>query len=300
MTEPSRDSRVTTLFPNTLLNRVERLRIVSMRRFTDKRRGEHLHGCSGTSTEFTDYRDYVPGDDVRRVDWNIFARLNRPYLKLYRQEEEMNVVLLVDASLSMSFERKIEQAKGLAGAFGVMGLLGTERVSVAVFNGRENTPARLLPCAGRASMHKVFGFLEKIEAAGDEPLDEGIETFLKYHTGRGIAVLLSDFLTFGDLKRSLNRLTGAGLEIFAVQVLGPAELSPEVDSDVRLVDSETGDTLDVSPGELLEIYSEYREEFQRNLALMCRQRLGRFVSVASTDSLEWVLLDLLRRRGWVK
>ena len=296
----SNKPRVTKLFNNAVLSRLEHLRIFSTRRFTDKKRGEHLAGRAGTSTEFSDYRDYVPGDDVRYVDWNIFARLNRPYLKLYHQEEEMNVVLLVDASSSMSFEGKIDRAKQLAAAFGVMGLRGTERVSAAVFNSAGSAPQRLLPCVGRASMMKLFTSLEGIEAGGNAPLDDAIETFLKYHVGRGIAVVLSDFLTFGDLTRAMNRLTGSGLEVFGIQILGPGELDPEITGDIRLVDCETEDTLDVSPGELIEIYRQYRESFQRDLAQMCRQRSGRFVAISSEDSLDWVLFDLLPRRGWVR
>lgn len=300
MDGPISKPRVTKLFSNAVLSRAERLRLVSVRRFTDKMRGEHLAGRSGTSNEFSDYRDYVPGDDTRFVDWNIFARLNRPYLKLYRLEEEMHVVLMVDASTSMQFEGKIERARQLAGAFALMGLMGVEKVSAVAFNRAGGAPARLLPSVGRGSLMKVFSFIEGIEAGGDAPIDEGIESFLKFHVGRGIAVVLSDFLTFGDLKRTFNRLTGAGLEICAVQVLAPSEIEPEVASDLRLVDSETHETLDVSPGELLDIYREYRDSFQRDLAQLCRQRAGRFVSISAADSLEWVLFDLLARRGWVK
>jgi len=294
------EPQVTTLLDNRVLSRLERLRIHSIRRFTDKKRGEHLAGRSGSSNEFSDYRDYVPGDDVRFVDWNIFARLNRPYLKLYYQEEEMHVALLVDASASMTFEGKLERAKQLAAAFSVMGLLGTERVSAAVFNSAGHHPATLGPCTGRASLLKFFTFLEAVQGGGDAPLEEGIEAFLKYRVGRGIAILLSDFLTFGDMKRGFNRLFSSGFETFGIQILGRAELDPEVAGDVRFVDSETEKTLDVSPGELLGIYREYREAFQRNLAQLCRQRSGRFVSICSEDSLQWVLFDLLRRRGWIR
>jgi len=295
----TREPQLTTLLDNRTLSRLERLRINSIRRFTDKRRGEHLAGRSGTSNEFSDYRDYVPGDDVRFVDWNIFARLNRPYLKLYHIQEEMHVALLVDASSSMMFENKLERARQLAAAFGVMGLLATERVSVGVFNSVGEAPTRLRPFRGRASMMKLFRFLEDIEGGGNAPVDDGIETFLKYHVGRGIAIVLSDFLTFGDMKRAFNRLFSSGLEIFGIQILGPSELDPEVAGDVRFVDCETAETLDVSPGELIGIYNEYREDYQRGLAQLCRQRSGRFVAISTEDSLEWVLFDLLRRRGWI-
>jgi len=230
------EAQITRLLTNRQLSRLELLRLNASRRFTNKSRGEHLIGRGGTSTEFSDFRDYSPGDDVRFVDWNAFARLHRPYIKLFEQEEEMHVAVLLDASESMLFEDKLERAKQLGAAFGVMGLLGTERVSVTAFSG--DGIARLRPCTGRASMANVFTFLERVEGGGAVPLEIGVEAFLTRHVGRGAVVLLSDFLTFGDLRGALNRLFTAGLEIFALQVLGPSEIEPDLATDLRLVDSE--------------------------------------------------------------
>jgi len=293
-------SQMTALLSNEVLARVERLRINSRHRFTNRTRGEHLYGKGGSSNEFSDYRDYVEGDDVRYVDWNIFSRLHRPYLKLYHHEEEMHIVMLVDASSSMLFEDKLLRAKQLAAAFAVMGLFSTERVSCYAFTGIDGDMPILPPCAGRGSMSKVFRFLEDIEGGGDAPLEVGITNLLKRHRGRGVVVLLSDFLTYKDLTPALNRLFSKGLEIFAVQILGPRETDPDISSDLRLVDCEVGGTLDVSAvGDLLSIYHEYLLAYARNLELMCQQRSGKFVSIGSTDSIAHVMFDLLRRKGWV-
>src|SRR5207302_7882053 len=123
-------AQITSLLSNRDLDRLARLRLNATRRFTNRARGEHLAAKGGTSTEFCDYRDYSPGDDVRFVDWNIFARMNRPYLKQYHQEEEMHIALLVDASTSMMFEEKLLLARRSAAAFGVIALRGAEKVSV--------------------------------------------------------------------------------------------------------------------------------------------------------------------------
>src|SRR6266568_989943 len=216
-------AQFTKLLDNDVLSRLEKMRICPRRRFTNRSRGEHHASKGGTSTEFADYRDYVPGDDVRYVDWNIFARLERPYVKLYRHEEEMHVVSIVDASSSMQYDGKFERARQLAAAFGLMGLMNVERVS----------------------RRRLFEFLEKIEGGGDFPIDQAVEAVLRRHRGRGIVVILSDFLTFGDLERPLNMLFSAGLEVFAVQILAPSELNPEVTGDIRLVDCESGHTIDV-------------------------------------------------------
>lgn len=300
---PLRESgrQVTSLLTNQQLARLEQLRLAASRRFTNRSRGEHQARRSGSSTDFNDYRDYSPGDDIRHVDWNIFARLHRPYIKLYLEEEQMHVVLLVDASSSMIFEQKLLRAKQLAAAFGVMSLMGGEPVSAAVFNQAKGRISRLRPHTGRGSMRQLFAFLEQIEGGGDGPLEAGIDALLREHRGRGVIVIVSDFLTTGDLKRAHNLLFSRGLEVFGIQILSPTEIDPEMTGDIRMVDCETTQALDVSAaGDLVNIYHEYRLAYQRNLEQLCQQRSGRFVSIGSNDPLDNVLFDLLRRRGWVR
>ncbi|MDP7277419.1 MAG: DUF58 domain-containing protein [Planctomycetaceae bacterium] len=294
-------NQLTSLLDNSVLARLERLRLQPNRRQTNRTQGEHVSGRGGSSTEFADYRNYVPGDDVRFVDWNIFARLNRPYLKLYQYEEEMHVAILVDASSSMRFENKFHRARELAAAFGVIGLMGTERVSVHVAGAAGDSPQMLPPCSGRANIRRLFGFLEQVDCGGDSGIDESIEAMLRRHRGRGVVVLLSDFLTPATLSRPLNLLHSAGLEIFALQVLGPSEIDPELGGDLRLVDSEHGEVLDVSSiGELLGLYREHREQLEVYLRRQCHMRNGRFLSTSSEDPIQQVLFDLLLRQGWVK
>jgi hypothetical protein len=182
-----------------------------------------------------------------------------------------------------------------------MGLMNIERVSVYSCNHLGQEPSQLPPCTGRISMKRLFAFLESIEGGGDFPAEQAVEAVLRKHRGRGVAILLSDFLTFGELHRPFNLLFSAGLEVFAVQILSPTELNPEVAGDIRFVDCETGHTLDISSvGDLLGLYHEHRAALEDDLAQMCRQRSGRFLSISSQEPLENVLFDLLRRRGWVR
>lgn len=301
MIETSNKPQVTSLLTNEQLARVTRLRLLPNRRLTSRMRGEHRARASGTSIEFRDYRDYAPGDDMRFVDWNIFARLHRPYLKLYHEEEQMNVVVLVDASASMKFEGKLGRALSLAAAFGVMGLMAAERVSVYVFNQHGNEATRMRPRRGRVAMRDLFAFLESIEGGGDAPLEEGVEAMLRVHRGRGVVLVLSDFLTHANLHRAFNLIHSAGLEPLGVQLLAPQEIDPALETDLRLVDSETGETLDVTAGgDLLTIYQDYRLSLQSELETLCRQRGGRFLSLDASMPLDTVLFDLLRRKGWVR
>jgi uncharacterized protein (DUF58 family) len=183
----------------------------------------------------------------------------------------MHIVLLVDATSSMNFEDKFLRAKQLAAAMGLLGLLNVERVSAYAFSD-ESRPLEILPpCSGRGSLLRLM------------------------------AIILSDFLTFGELQKPFNMLFSAGLDVFGVQILGPTERNPEVAGDLRFVDSETAHTLDISSaGELLGLYHEHREALEEELGSYCRQRSGRFVSIGSRDPLDWVLFDLLRRQGWVR
>ena len=297
----SNSTRFTDLFDNSVLSRLERLRLNPLRRLTVRSRGEHQTGKGGTSTEFSDYRDYVPGDDVKNVDWNIFSRLNRPYVKLYRHEEEMHVVLLIDASTSMQFEGKLELAKQLAGACGLMGLMNSERVSVYACHHLGKSPEILPPCTGRVSLRRVFKFIENIQGGGDSPLEAAVDSVLRTHRGRGVVVLLSDFLTPGDVNPALNSLYSAGLEIHAVQILSEQELHPDLTGDIRLFDSETGETLDISgAAELFGIYQDHLVWQEQQLTADCQKRSGRFLRVSTGMPLESILFDTFRRKGWIR
>lgn len=297
----SNATRFTALFDNSVLSRLERLRLNPLRRLTVRSRGEHQTGKGGTSTEFCDYRDYVAGDDVKNVDWNIFSRLNRPYVKLYRHEEEMHVVLLIDASSSMRFEGKLELAKQLAGACGLMGLMNSERVSAYACHHAGKAPVLMPPCTGRASLKRMFRFLEEIQGGGDTPLEAAVDAVLRQHRGRGIVVLLSDFLTFGDLNPALNSLFSAGLEIHAIQMLSDLEMQPDLSGDIRLLDSETGETLDISgAAELFGLYQDQLAYQELELAASCQKRSGRFLRVSTSTPLESILFDTFRRKGWIR
>jgi uncharacterized protein (DUF58 family) len=301
MSTPQPGTRFTALLDNSVLSKLERLRLDPLRRQTVHSRGEHLTGKGGNSTEFSDFRDYVPGDDVKNVDWNIFARLNRPYVKLYRHEEEMHVVLLIDASSSMLFEGKLELAKQLAAACGLMGLMNNERVSVYAFNQSGSKPQQLPPCSGQVSRRRLFQFIEGIQGGGDRPVEVAVDAVLRQHKGRGIVILLSDFLTFGDLAPAFNSLFRSGLEIHGVQILSELELSPELSGDIRLLDSETGETLDITgAAELYGLYHEHLNWQEQKLTSECQKRSGRFIRVSSSTSVETILFDTWRRKGWLR
>ena len=163
------------------------------------------------------------------------------------------------------------------------------------------SPELLPPCTGRVSLRRVFKFIEGIQGGGDTPLESAVDAVLRTHRGRGVVVLLSDFLTLGDVNPALNALFSAGLEIHAVQILSEAELHPEMTGDIRLVDSETGDTLDISgAAELFGIYQDQLAWQELQLTGDCQKRSGRFLRVSTSTPLDAILFDTFRRKGWIR
>jgi uncharacterized protein (DUF58 family) len=204
--------QLTTLLPNDLLARLERLRVNPRKRKTNRTQGEHLSGKGGTSIEFSDYRDYVAGDDLRYVDWNVFSRLNQPYLKLYAHEEEMQVPILLDASNSMNFEGKFDLARQIAAAFGMAGLTSVEKVSCYSCSKKGQAPEIFPGTRGRSAVRRYMEFLEGLVPGGDFAIDAAIEDVLQRRRGRGVVVVISDFLTFGDVGRAFNNIfSGKGV-----------------------------------------------------------------------------------------
>ncbi len=285
-----------------IVNRLERMRFNPRQRLTSRHRGDHLRGRGGSSTEFSDYRDYSPGDDTRFIDWNIFSRLQRPYLKLFHLEEEMNVVIIVDGSKSMDFDGKFEMAQKMAAALSTIGLHSNEKVSLYLVQNKDRSvPEHISPSSGRFHKNAFFKFLESAAPGGSLQLHEGIDQVVKHHSGKGLAIVISDFMTIGDMNKAFNLLFSNGLAPYALQILSPAELNPELTGDIRFVDSETASTLDISAvGSLAEIYQEYLTNLQSNISEQCQKRSGLYVCTDSHASPDDVLLNSLVRRGWIK
>ena len=201
----------------------------------------------------------------------------------------------------MLFEKKLELAKQLAAACGLMGLMNNERVSVYACHHAGTQPEILPPCSGQVSRRRLFQFIESIQGGGDSPLEAAVDSVLRRHRGRGIVILLSDFLTFGDLNPALNSLFRSGLEIHGVQILSEQELRPDLSGDIRLLDSETGETLDISgAAELQSLYSDHLNWQEENLTAACQKRSGRFIRVSSNLPIETILFDNWRRKGWLR
>src|SRR5438128_4438488 len=228
------------------LHRLEQLELVSRKIFAGRMKGERLSKRKGQSVEFADYKNYVVGDDLRFLDWNLFARLDKLFIRLFLEEEDLHVYFLLDNSLSMDFgtPSKLRYAKQLAAALGFVGLVNMDRVVIEAFNDRLT---QTMPAArGRRSIWRMMDFLQKLEPAGPSDLKKSLKTFSLKSSGKGIVVLLSDFMDKGGYEDALRYLVARQLDIYVIQVLSQEEIEPEVVGDLRLVDIEDDDVAEIT------------------------------------------------------
>ncbi len=240
-----RDESASLLDP-AFLAQLARLTLRARGLFTGLAIGERRSLRRGTGVEFAGHRGYVPGDDLRHLDWAALGRLDRAFVKTFEEEQDQTVHLLVDTSRSMSFGEpsKLRAATRIAAALAHVALASLDRVGAALFDGRGlrlHAPAR-----GQGALFPLLGFLESAKAEGPgEPASA-----LKLHAAAsrpGLTVVLSDFFdpSFLDFLAAHRARRHA---LVLVQVLAPEELDPTLDGDLRLVDVETGETVDVTVG----------------------------------------------------
>ncbi|MCE9583862.1 MAG: DUF58 domain-containing protein [Planctomycetes bacterium] len=254
------------------IRRLERLAIRVRRAFAGRMQGERRSTKRGVSVEFADYREYIAGDDPRYIDWNAAARMDRLYLKLYVEEEDLSVHLLVDASASMDFgkPKKIDFAKRAAAALAYVGLANLDRVTIVPFAADQQE--RLGPERGRASVFKLLAFLEGIVPSGTTSLAETVKSFLARNPRRGPIFVLSDLLDPAGWEKPFAQLAHAGFQPMVVHVLSPEETDPTDADDVRFVDSETGVSVDLSMNaSVIKAYRARVEGFRREVEAWCRK-----------------------------
>ncbi len=291
---------------------LDALEVLSRKVFAGRLPGERRSRRRGSSVEFDDYRTYVPGDDLRRIDWNVFARLDRLFIKLFREEEDQALHVVVDASASMDagIPGKLGFALQLAMALSWIGLASRGRVIVSLIGTPGRPPLQqLAPLRGRSSVKRVGAFL--LERAwspegriGSAATDwaGALRSLAMARRGKGVMLLLSDFLVRGDWRQGLNYLGAGGeFDAHALHILSPGELEPERDrilGDLRLTDAETGGTTEATVSTAL--LKRYKARLADHLDAVRRACIARSMSytlVRSDSDLKMLLLRYLRQRG---
>jgi len=284
------------LFDETFLRRLEQLELASRRLTAGRMKGERRSTKRGQSVEFADYRNYAAGDDLRQLDWNVYARLEKLFIKLFVEEEDVTVHVLVDASRSMDFgePNKLIFARRAAAALAYLGLAHLDRVSVAFLG--EGRADMLRPIRGKARVFEVFRFLSTPRTERLTGLGAAARDYAAQLRGRGPLILVSDLMDPGYLD-ALRDLAGTRCQLSVLHVLAPEELDPEVPADARLVDLETTRGIDVTgDDDLVERYRTRLAEWQAEIGGFVSRRGGAYVSVPSDLELADLLFDVLRRR----
>jgi len=297
------------LFDETTLRKLEQLSLVASRVRAGQMKGERRSTKRGTSIEFADYRDYVRGDDLRRVDWNIYARLERPFIKLFEEEEDLSVHVLLDASRSMNYpegENAKERNKfffglRLAAALGHIALGRGDRLTVTAFHGGAASPARLGPVRGRGNSFRLIKFLTDLNADGNTDLDRSLKDYVIGHNRAGLAFLITDLFSPSGYESGIMALQSKGYEVGIIHLLAPEEVEPPLAGDLRLIDIETNDPQDVSvDNSLRDIYKRRVQGWRDEIESYCLKRGVHYIPVTTNTKWDEIVLHNMRRMGLVK
>jgi len=290
-----------TLLTPGLLAKLERMELVSRKIFRGRMKGERRSPRKGQSVEFADFRNYVPGDDLRFVDWNTFARLEKLFLKLFLEEEDLHFYALIDASDSMDFGEpsKLQWAKQLAAALGFVGLVRGDRVKIETVGQpvRVGSPT----FRGRRSLWRMLDHVEAIGPGEPTMLAQGIKNFCLRNAGKGIVVLLTDLMDKGGYEAGLKYLLSQDMDTYVMHVLSAEEIDPDLTGDLRLVDCEDGDEAEVTvSGPLMKRYRQTLTALVDGAREFCTRRGMMYLMARNSLSVEDVMTGFLRTRGLVR
>ena len=298
----SRLTRVDDLLDGRLMSRLNHLDVVSRKIFNGRIQGERRSKRRGQSVEFADFRPYVAGDDLRFVDWNIYGRLDRLFLKIFLEEEDLSLIIAVDTSASMHWgdPSKFDYARRLAMALGYIGLVNQNRVSLVGYGGDEPL-RRMSNLRGRRRTHEMGKWLLDLEPGGSADFDGAMRDVALSRQGRGVMIVLSDFLYKDGFEKGLRYVAGRGYDVFAMQVLAPQEIDPighGMSGDLRLIDLEDEDNAEVTVnGAVVRGYKNRLDAWCGKLRDFCIRRSIMHMVVDTSTDIDTLLLDYLRRRG---
>jgi len=230
-------------FDDQFLKKLEYLHVVSRRAFTGHNRADRLTPTRGRGLEFADHRPYAPGDDFRHIDWKAYQRLGRLLLRLYDEERDLPIYLMLDVSRSMAEPAKFDMARRLAAALCYIGLVHLDKLTILPFGhglGKESSVGR-----GKGRIFRVFEQLERMEPAGETDLRGSFKEFASRPRQRGLAVIISDFLDPGGFEAGLKILRTLGHDVFVVHIASARDRDPGAFGEVRFMDAETGELREV-------------------------------------------------------
>lgn len=275
------------IFTSEFLSKLERLSVHIASSVNFGASGNRKSSAKGMSVEFSDYRDYAPSDDFRRIDWNAYGRFKKLYVKLFMEEKEATIRVIIDNSRSMSYEGKDMMGLRLAGTFSYLALNNLDKVMITPLHSMENN--KFLG-KGKNSFGHYINYLENIS------FDYETSSFAKLKpmdfNSRGITVLISDFFTQDDMDDVIKHLAYRKQQVILLHVLSDNELNPTIDGRLKLIDSESGaeKNLVITPT-ILKRYEETLLGFTNKLKDICYKYGASYIPVNSKDPIEKIILE---------
>ncbi|MGI6414573.1 MAG: DUF58 domain-containing protein [Thermoguttaceae bacterium] len=284
-----------------LLAKLERMELVSRKIFRGRMKGERRSRRKGQSVEFADFRNYVPGDDLRFIDWNTYARLDRLFLKMFMEEEDLHFYALIDTSPSMDFGEptKFHYARQLAAALGFIGLVRGDRVKVLPIGESAGRAAPVL--RGRHQLWRMLEYLNGLEPGETFTLADAAKSFCLRNSGKGILVLITDLMDKSGYEAALRYLLAQDFDIYLIHLLSAEEYEPAVQGDLRLIDCEDGDVAEVTvTAPLLKRYKQTLHAFIEGARDFCSRRGIMYFPARNDLPVERLISGYLRERGLVR
>lgn len=294
------------LFDERTRRKLEQLMLAASRVRSGAIKGERRSTKRGTSIEFADYRNYTPGDDLRRLDWNIYARLDRPLTKVFEDEEDLAVHLLLDVSTSMDFPQegdnehnKFTYCQRLIAGLGYISLATNDRLMVSALSGTD--AAYFGPARGRGYSISLLNFVHDLQPGGVTDLSGALRDYALRMKRPGLVLVLSDMFSPSGYLDGMNTLLGKGYEVALLHILAPEEIEPPLAGDLRLIDAETGLGQEVSlDGDMRHLYRKRLDAWRDDIRAECLRRGAHYIQIDTSTPWEKVILYDLRRLGVVR
>ena len=287
--------RLTELLDPKFMARLDSLDFMSRKILHGKMHGERRSKRRGESIEFADHKPYVHGDDLRFVDWNIYARLEQLFLKLFMEEQDLSIHIALDLSASMSTgdPSKDMFVRRMTAALGYISLVNNNRVTVSSFGA--GISSELTRMRGRAYISALAEFLLKSPCEGVSDFEQSCKELISARIGRGIMIVLSDFMFKNGFDQGLKRLVSRNYDLYVIQVLSPQEIDPDLNGDLKLVDIEDADTAEITVSNaLLKYYKKNLNSYCNDIKTFCSKRGASYVLARTSDPVEGLILNYLR------
>ena len=284
------------MFDPSFLQKLDYLSLLSKRLHRGDIRGEHRTYRKGASLEFSDFRTYQPGDDFRYIDWSIFSRLDKLFVKLFSSEEDLTLHILVDSSESMAFghPRKIDYACKVGAALGYIGIINLDRVGITAF--AESLGETLVPYRSRKHIFSLFNFFTNLATKGSTSLSASLSAYSRQAKRSGLAVVISDLLDPGGYKQGLLALMHRRFDVVLIQVLDQAEIEPPERGAVSLVDSESGRSEKITvDDQILGIYRSKVSAYFSEIESFCLDHGVEYLRTITAVPFEDLILKYLRQ-----